>query len=75
VAVKVRHPHMHEIMSRDFTLMAAAASLSEWVPWLSQLRLQQTIAQFRTPLVAQVRRARSAQYTHTPTPTPPASTR
>jgi hypothetical protein len=35
--------------------MAAAAQLSSYVPWLSQLRLQQTIAQFRTPLVAQVR--------------------
>jgi len=54
VAVKVRHPGVVGVVERDFSMMAAAAALMEYLPGLASFRLGDTLAQFRAPLVEQI---------------------
>jgi len=54
VAVKVRHPRVQEIMVRDFSIMEALVGACASLPGLRNMRLQESVAQFRAPLVAQI---------------------
>lgn len=62
VAVKVRHPGVTTVMSRDFVLMERAARACNHVPALSQLRLDESIRQFGGPLKEQLDLAVEAQH-------------
>lgn len=54
VAVKVRHPHVQTLMERDFTLMVRACEASSKIPFLSGLRLEESMRQFGAPLHKQL---------------------
>ena len=52
--VQVRHPGVETLMQRDFTLMMRAARLSRSLPWLADLRLDESVRQFGGPLREQL---------------------
>jgi len=54
VAVKVRHPHVQTLMERDFTLMVRACEASARIPFLSGMRLEESMRQFGAPLHKQL---------------------
>ncbi len=54
VAVKVRHPGVSQAIQRDFALMMRMARIASIVPFIRELRLEDTLAQFAAPLREQV---------------------
>ena len=54
VAVKVRHPGVSEIIRRDFTLINWCAKISNFLPGLAWLRLDESIGQFAVFMLTQV---------------------
>ena len=50
----MRHPGVETLMQRDFTLMMRAARLSRSLPWLADLRLDESVRQFGGPLREQL---------------------
>lgn len=60
VAVKVRHPDVAEVISRDFTVLRVAAEIAGVVPGLAWMRLDESVRQFREPLFEQVDLSREA---------------
>jgi aarF domain-containing kinase len=54
VAVKVRHPGVSEIIRRDFTIINWCAKISNFLPGLSWLRLDESIGQFAVFMLTQV---------------------
>ena len=54
VAVKVRHPGVSQAIQRDFALMLRMARIASLVPFIRELRLEDTLAQFAAPLREQV---------------------
>ena len=61
VAVKVRHPDVAAIISRDFVVLRVAAEIAGMVPGLSWMRLDESVRQFREPLFEQVDLTREAE--------------
>ena len=55
MAVKVRHPGVSQAIQRDFALMMRMARIASLVPFIRELRLEDTLAQFAAPLREQVR--------------------
>jgi aarF domain-containing kinase len=60
VAVKVRHPNVASIISRDFAVLRVLAELAGMLPGLSWMRLDESVRQFREPLFEQVDLTREA---------------
>lgn len=54
VAVKVRHPGVSEVIRRDFTIINWCAKISNLVPGLAWLRLDESIQQFAVFMLTQV---------------------
>lgn len=54
VAVKVRHPGVTDTMHRDFEVMARMAKAASVIPMFRNLRLEDSIKQFGTPLKEQL---------------------
>lgn len=54
VAVKVRHPGVSSLIKKDFELMIRACHLASQLPGISELRLEESIRQFRGPMQEQV---------------------
>lgn len=54
VAVKVRHPGVSQAIQRDFALMMRMARVASLVPFIRELRLEDTLVQFAAPLREQV---------------------
>ena len=52
--MQVRHPGVETLMQRDFTLMMRAARMSRSLPWLADLRLDESVRQFGGPLREQL---------------------
>ena len=50
VAVKVRHPGVSQAIQRDFALMMRMARIASIFPFVRELRLEDTLAQFAAPL-------------------------
>ena len=50
VAVKGRHPGVSQAIQRDFALMMRMARLASVFPFVRELRLEDTLAQFAAPL-------------------------
>jgi hypothetical protein len=53
VAVKVRHPQVAQIIDMDFRLMAAAATLFDYIPALRWLHVRESVEQFSHTMAAQ----------------------
>jgi aarF domain-containing kinase len=62
VAVKIRHPGVGYIMSRDFVLMERAAALSKQMDGLKHLRLDESVRQFGAPLQEQLDLSQEAEH-------------
>lgn len=60
VAVKVRHPGVGEAIRRDFVLINLFAKVSQFIPTLRWLRLDESIQQFAVFMMSQVDLAREA---------------
>ncbi|KAG8364993.1 hypothetical protein BUALT_Bualt18G0056500 [Buddleja alternifolia] len=60
VAVKVRHPGVGEAIRRDFLLINVFAKVSNFIPTLKWLRLDESIQQFAVFMMSQVDLAREA---------------
>lgn len=60
VAVKVRHPGVAETIRRDFILINLFAKVSNFIPTLKWLRLDESIRQFAVFMMSQVDLAREA---------------
>ncbi|XP_011622354.1 probable serine/threonine-protein kinase abkC isoform X1 [Amborella trichopoda] len=60
VAVKVRHPGVGESIKRDFTIINYVAKISNFVPTLRWLRLDESVQQFAVFMLSQVDLAREA---------------
>lgn len=60
VAVKVRHPGVSESIKRDFMLINLVAKLSNYIPALNWLRLDESVRQFAVFMMSQVDLAREA---------------
>jgi len=56
VAVKVRHPGVSTVIRRDFTIINWCAKVSNFIPGLAWLRLDESIQQFAVFMLTQVRR-------------------
>ncbi|PIA64092.1 hypothetical protein AQUCO_00201408v1 [Aquilegia coerulea] len=54
VAVKVRHPGVGESIRRDFVIIHFFAKISNFIPTLKWLRLDESVQQFRTFMMSQV---------------------
>eukprot|EP00897_Mesotaenium_endlicherianum_P006839 jgi/Mesen1/6183/ME000032S05474 len=54
VAVKVRHPGVSDVIRRDFVIMNWCARVSSLLPGLRWLRLEDSVQQFATFMMAQV---------------------
>lgn len=54
VAVKVRHPGVSEEIRRDFTIINWCAKISNFIPGLAWLRLDESIQQFAVFMLTQV---------------------
>ncbi len=61
VAVKVRHPDVASVISRDFVVLRVVAELAGLLPGLSWMRLDESVRQFREPLFEQVDLTREAR--------------
>lgn len=62
VAVKVRHPGVGEAIRRDFTLINLVAKISNFMPTLKWLRLDESVRQFAVFMMSQVDLAREAAH-------------
>ncbi|KAG9438961.1 hypothetical protein H6P81_019126 [Aristolochia fimbriata] len=62
VAVKVRHPHVGESIRRDFTILDMIAKVSNFIPALEWLRLDESLQQFAVFMMSQVDLAREAAH-------------
>ncbi|XP_042520301.1 uncharacterized aarF domain-containing protein kinase 2-like [Macadamia integrifolia] len=62
VAVKVRHPGVGEIIRRDFAIINVIAKISNFIPTLKWLRLDQSVQQFAVFMMSQVDLAREAAH-------------
>lgn len=60
VAVKVRHPRVGESIKRDFSIINVVAKISNFIPGLSWLRLDESVQQFAVFMMSQVDLAREA---------------
>ncbi|KAJ4975850.1 hypothetical protein NE237_000956 [Protea cynaroides] len=60
VAVKVRHPSVGEIIRRDFVIINVISKISNFIPTLKWLRLDQSVQQFAVFMMSQVDLAREA---------------
>lgn len=60
VAVKVRHPGVGEAIRRDFMLINLFAKVSQFIPTLKWMRLDESIQQFAVFMMSQVDLAREA---------------
>ncbi|KAK6932471.1 ABC1 atypical kinase-like domain [Dillenia turbinata] len=62
VAVKVRHPGVGESIRRDFVIINTIAKISNLIPTLRWLRLDESIQQFAVFMLSQVDLAREAAH-------------
>lgn len=62
VAVKVRHPGVGESIRRDFALINMVAKVSNFMPGLKWLRLDESVQQFAVFMMSQVDLAREAAH-------------
>lgn len=62
VAVKVRHPGVGESIRRDFVIINLAAKISNYIPTLKWLRLDESVHQFGVFMMSQVDLAREAAH-------------
>lgn len=62
VAVKVRHPGVGESIRRDFVIMNLVAKISQFIPTLKWLRLDESVQQFAVFMMSQVDLAREAAH-------------
>ncbi|KAJ4981219.1 hypothetical protein NE237_032056 [Protea cynaroides] len=62
VAVKVRHPGVGEIIRRDFAIINVVAKISNFIPTLNWLRLDESVQQFAVFMMSQVDLAREAAH-------------
>ncbi|XVF87591.1 hypothetical protein PTKIN_Ptkin18bG0132500 [Pterospermum kingtungense] len=62
VAVKVRHPGVGESIRRDFMIINLVAKLSNFIPTLNWLRLDESVQQFAVFMMSQVDLAREAAH-------------
>ncbi|EPS58537.1 hypothetical protein M569_16276, partial [Genlisea aurea] len=62
VAVKVRHPRVGESIKRDFEIINVIAKISNFVPALNWLRLDESVRQFAIFMMYQVDLAREAAH-------------
>ncbi|KAL2523961.1 Protein kinase superfamily protein [Abeliophyllum distichum] len=62
VAVKVRHPGVGESIKRDFEIINIVAKLSNFIPTLKWLRLDESVQQFAVFMMSQVDLAREAAH-------------
>lgn len=60
VAVKVRHPGVGESIKRDFEIINIVAKMSNFIPALNWLRLDESVQQFAVFMMSQVDLAREA---------------
>ncbi|KAJ7968450.1 Protein kinase [Quillaja saponaria] len=62
VAVKVRHPGVGESIRRDFVIINLVAKISNFIPTLKWLRLDESVQQFAVFMMSQVDLAREAAH-------------
>ncbi|GAB4831086.1 hypothetical protein Ancab_005096 [Ancistrocladus abbreviatus] len=62
VAVKVRHPGVGESIRRDFDIINAVVKISNCIPTLRWLRLDESVQQFAVFMMSQVDLSREAAY-------------
>lgn len=62
VAVKVRHPGVGESIKRDFMIINLVAKISNFIPGLSWLRLDESVRQFAVFMMSQVDLSREAAH-------------
>ncbi|XP_042452606.1 uncharacterized aarF domain-containing protein kinase 2-like [Zingiber officinale] len=62
VAVKVRHPGVGESIKRDFMIIKSVAKISNFIPTLKWLRLDESVQQFAVFMMSQVDLAREAAH-------------
>ncbi|KAK9267905.1 hypothetical protein L1049_010342 [Liquidambar formosana] len=62
VAVKVRHPGVGESIRRDFVIINSVARISNFIPTLKWLRLDESVQQFAVFMMSQVDLAREAAH-------------
>lgn len=62
VAVKVRHPGVGESIRRDFVIINSVAKISNFIPTLKWLRLDESVQQFAVFMMSQVDLAREAAH-------------
>ncbi|XP_073048140.1 uncharacterized protein [Primulina eburnea] len=62
VAVKVRHPGVGESIRRDFEIINIVAKISNFIPTLNWLRLDESVQQFAVFMMSQVDLAREAAH-------------
>ncbi|GAB4826836.1 hypothetical protein Ancab_033715 [Ancistrocladus abbreviatus] len=62
VAVKVRHPGVGESIRRDFDIINAVAKISNCIPTLRWLRLDESVQQFAVFMMSQVDLSREAAH-------------
>ncbi|GMH05384.1 hypothetical protein Nepgr_007224 [Nepenthes gracilis] len=62
VAVKVRHPGVGESIRRDFVIIKAVAKISNYIPTLKWLRLDESVQQFAVFMMSQVDLSREAAH-------------
>ncbi|KAI3456354.1 hypothetical protein Pfo_013017 [Paulownia fortunei] len=62
VAVKVRHPGVGETIKRDFEIINIVAKISNFIPALNWLRLDESVQQFAVFMMSQVDLAREAAH-------------
>ncbi|XP_022862189.1 probable serine/threonine-protein kinase abkC [Olea europaea var. sylvestris] len=62
VAVKVRHPGVGESIKRDFEIINIVAQISNCIPTLKWLRLDESVQQFSVFMMSQVDLAREAAH-------------
>ncbi|KAJ6843801.1 putative aarF domain-containing protein kinase 2-like [Iris pallida] len=61
-AVKVRHPGVGESIRRDFVIINTVAKISNFIPTLKWLRLDESVQQFAVFMMSQVDLAREAAH-------------
>ncbi|KZV55201.1 AarF domain-containing kinase isoform 1 [Dorcoceras hygrometricum] len=62
VAVKVRHPGVGESIKRDFEIITIVAKISNFIPALNWLRLDESVQQFAVFMMGQVDLSREASH-------------
>lgn len=62
VAVKVRHPGVGDSIRRDFVIINAVAKISNLIPAIKWLRLDESVQQFSVFMMSQVDLAREAAH-------------